>query len=147
LIFPNYINKTEGSWCLESYNQDSISSHHLQLNQYKSLDKLASFHFNEIELEHECDPDLQFSDSVPNFKSRLTPVTLSDLDHLLEPTLNPVLINLELESLILQSHISLLENECELQFFDLDPTLESKSTLEPKLDLSHIPKSVLIPYL
>jgi len=88
--FPNYINKTEGSWCLESYNQDSISSHHLQLNQYQSLDKLASFHFNELKLEHECDPDLQFSDSVPNFKSRLTPVTLSDLDHLLEPTLNPV---------------------------------------------------------
>ena len=27
------------------------------------------------------------------------------------------------------------------------PTLDSKSTLEPKLDLSHIPQSVLVPIL
>ena len=35
--------------------------------------------------------------------------------------------------------------ECEFQFFDLESTLELKLTLEPKLYLSHIPESILIP--
>jgi len=48
------INKTQESWCLESFNQDSISSN---LDQYQIFDKLASYHFNEIELEHECHTD------------------------------------------------------------------------------------------
>jgi len=108
--------------CLGSYNQDSISSHHLELRQYQPFDKLASFHFNEIELENECDPDLQFYDSALNIESILTPLSLSDLVHNLEPILIPVHINLEYEPLILESHISLMGNECE-PFFDLDPTL------------------------
>jgi len=38
-----------------------------------------------------------------------------------------------------------MENKCEFQYFDLEPTLESKSTLEPKLDLNYILESILIP--
>jgi len=38
-----------------------------------------------------------------------------------------------------------MKNECEFQFFDLEPTLEPKPTLEPRLDLSQILKSVLVP--
>ena len=38
-----------------------------------------------------------------------------------------------------------MENECELQFYDLDQTHEQTLTLEPKLDLSFIPESVSVP--
>ena len=50
---PIYID--EESWYLRDFNQDSISSHNFELDQYQPIDKLASFHFNEIELEDECD--------------------------------------------------------------------------------------------
>ena len=74
----------------------------------------------------------------------MTPVSLSDLDHIHEPTLILVLINLEHEPPILESHITLMGNKCETQFFDLDPTLKPNLTLEPKLDLNQLPESVLI---
>ena len=70
--------------CFENFNQDSISSHHLELDQYQTTDKLASFYFNEIELDYEGDTDLQFCNSVTNFKS-VTLVSLPDLDPILEP--------------------------------------------------------------
>ena len=38
-----------------------------------------------------------------------------------------------------------MENECELEFYDLDQTHELTPTLEPKLDLSSIPESVSVP--
>ena len=46
---------------------------------------------------------------------------------------------------ILDSHILLLGNECELQFYDLDQTHEPTLTLETKLDLTFIPESVSVP--
>ena len=52
----------------------------------------------------------------------------------------PVHIYLEHEPPILESNILLMGKECESQFFDLDSTFEPKSTLETKLDLSHIPE-------
>ena len=42
---------------LEDFDQDSILPQNLKLDQYQFTDKLASFYFNEIEFEHECDPD------------------------------------------------------------------------------------------
>ena len=68
---PSHIDRNE-YWCLGDFDQDSISSHKLELEQFQTLDKLASFSFNEIELECECDPDPQPCDSVPIFKSMLT---------------------------------------------------------------------------
>ena len=106
---------------------------------------MVSFHFNEIEHEQECDPNLQFRDSISNFESRLTLVSLPDLDYLLEPILIPVPINLEHESLSLESHITLLENEYELLLFDLDPTFEPYLILGPKLDLDQFHESILVP--
>ena len=85
----NPINQTQESWCLRNFNQYSIFSHHFELDQYQSLNKLASFHFNEIELEYECDSDLQFCDSVSNFKSMLTLTFLPNLECIPEPTLIP----------------------------------------------------------
>ena len=43
----------------------------------------------------------------------------------------------------------MLENICGLEFqlLDLDPIPEPISTLEPLLDLSHLPESVLVPIL
>jgi len=58
-----------------------------------------------IELEHECDPDLQFCDLVSNFESILTPVSLLDLAHIVEPKLILVPISLEHELSIFESHI------------------------------------------
>ena len=89
---------------------------------------MTSFHFNEIELEDECDTDSQYCDSVSLFQSILTPISLRDLDLILKPILIPIPEELEHEPTILDSHIPLLENECEFQFFDLD------QTLEPNLD-------------
>ena len=79
----------------------------------------------------------------------LTPISLPDLDHIPEPTLILKPINFEHESLILESHITLRGKECETQFFDLDPTLESNPTLELKLDLNQLPESVfiLVPFI
>ena len=37
--------------------QDLISQQSLELDQYQLVDELASFYFNEIELDYECDPD------------------------------------------------------------------------------------------
>jgi len=75
----------------------------------------------------------------------LTPTCLPDLDYIFEPTLIFMPINLEHEPFILESHTTMWGKECEPLLFDLDPPLELKLTLKPKLDLSHIPKFVLIP--
>jgi len=83
---------------------------------------LTSFHFNEIELEDECDTDFQYCDSVSLFESILIPVSLPVLDPILKPTLIPIPVELEHELTILDSHIPLLRNECELEFYDLDQT-------------------------
>jgi len=53
-----------------------------------------------------------------------TLISLLDLDPIPKPTLIPVPIDLETEPPILDSHIPLIENECEFQFFYLEPTLE-----------------------
>jgi len=42
----------------------------------------------------------------------------------------------------LDSHISLMGEECEIKFFNLESTLESKSTLEPKIDF---PELLMVP--
>ena len=48
---PSYIEWNEESWCFEDFDQDSISSHKFEFDQFQTLDKLISFLFNEIELE------------------------------------------------------------------------------------------------
>jgi len=78
---------------------------------------LASYHFNEIELEHECEPKPQFSDSISSFESISTPILLPNLSHMLEPILIILIpVILELESSILQGQIPLREDECESEF-------------------------------
>ena len=61
-------------------------------------------------------------------------MSLPNLDPISEPTLILVPIDHEIESLIVDSHSSLMDHECELIFFNLEPTIEPKLTLEPKLD-------------
>ena len=76
--------------------QDSISSHKFKLNQFQTLNKLASFPFNEIELE--CDPNSQLCDSVFIFESLLILVSEPNLDQFSEPTFIPVYIDIDIES-------------------------------------------------
>ena len=54
---PSHLDMNQESWYLRDFDEDSISLHYLELYQYQPIDKLASFHFNEIEHEHECDPN------------------------------------------------------------------------------------------
>jgi len=54
---PSHIDRNEESWCHGDFDQDSISPHKFELNQFQTLEKLESFSFNENELECECDPD------------------------------------------------------------------------------------------
>jgi len=138
----SHIDKNKESWNLEDFGKNSISSHKLELDQIQTLDKLASFSFNEIELECECDPDPQPCDSIPIFESILIPVFLPNLDQFPKPTFILVPTDLESESPILDSHILLMRKEYEFQFLDLDSTLKPKLTLEPKVDFF---ESVLVP--
>jgi len=104
------------------------------------MDKLASFNFNEIELDCECKPDPQLCDLILNFESMLTPVPLPNLDPIPESTLIPVPVYYEIGSSILGSHIHLMDHE--LKFFDLELIFEPNPTLKPKFDF---PKLVLVP--
>ena len=72
----SHIDRNEEAWCLGDFDQDSISSHKFELNQFQTLDKLTSFLFNEIELECECDPDPQPCDSISIFNFMLTLVLI-----------------------------------------------------------------------
>ena len=103
---------------------------------------MKNFTFNEIELECECDPDPQPSDSISFFDFMLTLVSLPNLDQFSEPTFIPVPIDLEIESPNLDTHIPLMGEEYEFQFFNLDSTLEPKQTLELKVDF---PELVMVP--
>ena len=138
---PSPIDKTDESWCLENLDQDSISSHQL-LDQSQPLDKLTSFNFNEIELDCECEPDTKLCDLLSNFESKLIPLSLPNLDLILEPTLIPVPVYYEIGSPILDGHIRLMDHEYEFRFFDFEPTLEQNPTLEPKFDF---PEPILVP--
>jgi len=138
----SHIDKNQESWYLEDFDQDSISPQNLELGQYQPIDKLASFHFNEIELDYECELDPQSCDSVPIFESMLTLISLTDLDSFLEPTLIPVFIDIKTEPPILDSHIPLMGKECEFHFFDLDSTIEPIPTLELTLNFSEL---VMVP--
>ena len=102
---------------------------------------MASFYFNEIELEYECEPDPHLY-SIQIFESLLIPVSLPNLYPIPEPTLILVHIYYEIESPIVDSHISLMGKECEINFFDLDSTLEPKLTLESKVNFFEL---VLVP--
>ena len=117
-----HIDENQESWYIEDSDQDSISPQNFEFDQYQLIDKSASFHFNEIELEDECDTNFQCCDSVSLFESMQTLVSLPDLDPISKPTLILIPIELEHEPTILDSYIPLLENECELEFYDLDQT-------------------------
>ena len=47
----SHIDENQESSYLEEFDQDSISLQNLELDQYQPIDELASFHFNEIELD------------------------------------------------------------------------------------------------
>jgi len=115
-IIPNclsHIDRNKESWCLGDFDQDSISSHKFELDQFQTLDKLASFPFNEIELECECNPDPQPCDSIFIIESMLIPVSLPNLDQFPEPTFIPMHIDLKFESPNLDNHIPLMAKDCE----------------------------------
>ena len=50
-ITSGHIDEKQESWYLEDFDKDSISPQNLKFDQYQPIDKLASFYFNEIELE------------------------------------------------------------------------------------------------
>ena len=99
--FPSHIDRNQESWHLGDFNQDSISSHHLELDQYQTIDKLGSFHLNEIELEQNCEFKLSFRDSIPKSESMLPSVSLPKLDHIPKPTSILVPTILKLNNLFL----------------------------------------------
>ena len=41
----SYIDRNEDSWCPRDFDQDSISSHKFELDQFQTLDKLQGFTF------------------------------------------------------------------------------------------------------
>ena len=80
-----------------------------ELDQHQILDSLTSYPIPKIELEVECEPDLQFSDLSLILESISTPVVLPKLSNILELILIPIP---ELESTISPIHIpSVDENQ------------------------------------
>jgi len=75
------------------------------------------FPINEIEFDCEFESDPQTCDSVPIFESILTLISLTDLAPFPGSTLIPVSVELETEPPILDSHISLMGNECDFNSF------------------------------
>ena len=86
----SHIDENKESWNLEDFDQESISLHRIEFDQFQTLDKLESFPFNDIELECKCDHDPQPCDSISIFDFMLTPVSLPNLDKFLEPTFIPI---------------------------------------------------------
>ena len=109
----SHINGNQESWYLEDYDQNSISPQNFELDQYQTIDKLASFYFNEIDLEQKCEFKLSFRDSISKFQSMLCSVSLPKLYYIPKPTWIFVPTNLEIEPLIFYNHIPLMGKECE----------------------------------
>ena len=40
---PSHINRNKESWCLEYFDQDSISSHKFELDQFPNLGQIGNF--------------------------------------------------------------------------------------------------------
>ena len=112
-----------------------IQFHHktLNLTNINPLTNWQVFILMRLNLIMNVNPMPNFVIQFFIFESILTPVFLPNLDQIAKPIFIPVSINLEIESLNLDSHIPLMEKEYEFQFFDLESTLESKSTLNIKL--------------
>ena len=77
---PSDVHMTQESCHCEK--SASILSYQPELDQHQILDSLASYLIPEIELEDECEPELQFSDSSPILESISTPVVLPKLTFL-----------------------------------------------------------------
>ena len=67
LILPAILTKNHGILEILTMTHHSISPKNFELGQYQLIDELASFHFNEIELEEEYDTDSQCCDSISLF--------------------------------------------------------------------------------
>ena len=82
-------------------NRPSLMIIFIELDQFHTfeslIDKLASSHFYEIELNEKCDLNSQICDPVQIPESILTPVLLPDLSNILESVLIPTPVILELE--------------------------------------------------
>ena len=65
---------------------------------------MASYHFLEIELENEYDPESLLGDSILLPDSIMTPVSSPDFNLFPESTLDPVPIHHEIESPIFYDH-------------------------------------------
>ena len=74
--------------------------HHIELDQFHTfespIDKLASSHFYDIELNEICDLDSQICDPIQIPESILTPIFLPNLSNILESVLIPHLSFLNL---------------------------------------------------
>ena len=123
--------KIKNHGILKTLTKDSISPHKLELDQYQLINILACFHFNEIELEHECDLDPQLCDSILIFESMLTLVSLPNLDPFSKSTVILISIDFEIKLSLLDSYISLMGKECEIKFYDLNSNQNRLSN--PKL--------------
>ena len=117
------------------FDQDSILSQSLELDQYQPIEQMASFYFNEIELGHECDPDLQLCDWISIFESMLILISLPKFDPFSEPILIPVPIDFELEPPTLDSHIPLLEMNLKFNSLIWTKLLNQVWLLNPNLIL------------
>ena len=76
---------------------------------------MVSYPFPEIELDDECEPELQYSASSPILESILTLIVLPELSNVHEPVLIPIIS--ELESIISPIHIpSVDKNQDSISF-------------------------------
>ena len=90
---------TKNYGILETLTKIQFYHNILNLTNPKPWTNWQVFIFKKIELEYECDPNPQLSDSIPIFEFIWTPMFLFNLDPFFEPTSISVPINLKLNNL------------------------------------------------
>ena len=97
-----------------------FDDHHIELDQFHTfespIDKLASSHFYEIELNEKCDLDSQICDAAQIPESILNHVLLPNLSNILESVLVLIHVILELELPILEVTFHCGEMNVDLSF-------------------------------
>jgi len=109
-------------------NPALISSYQPELDQHQTLDNLASYPFPEIDLEDECEFELQCRNSSLILESISTPVVLPKLVKVLELVLTPIIP--ELESIISPIHIPFMdENQDSILLHPFEPAQNFENPL------------------
>ena len=134
---PSILIDTKNHGVLETSTKIQFHLIFLNLTNIKQLTNWQVFISMKLNLKMNVNrPSILWFSS--KFRINIDSSILTQFGPIFEPIIVLIPIDFEIEPPILESHISLMGKECDLQFFDSEPTFEPKLTLKSKLNLSHI---------